>query len=91
MRRAREHELRKEKSMSPSIHGFHCYLQKTQKNNMPSINTATKNICALPIHPPYIQNIKPLPNNNPILKANFDLHMRGPECTGTNMSNLCYE
>lgn len=91
MRRAREHEIRKEKSISLSTHGFYCYLQKTEENNTPDINIVSKNICTLSIHPPYIQNIKPLPNKNPIVKGNFDLHMRDPECTGTNKNNLFYE
>lgn len=88
MRRAR---TGKEKSILLSIHGLYCYLQKTQENNVPNINIASKNICTLCIHPPYIQNIKPLPHNNPILKANSDLHMRDPESTGKNMNNLCCE
>lgn len=83
--------LERKKSLSFSMHGFYCYLQKAQENNVPNIKIVSKNICALSIHPPFIQNIKSLPNNNPILKTGFDLHMRDPESTGTNMNNLCHE
>lgn len=76
MKKAREYELRKEESIWLYIYGFYCYLQKTQESNTPSINIVTKNICTLSIHAPYIQNIKPLSDDNPVLKANFDLHTR---------------
>lgn len=91
MRRAREHELRKEK-VNFTFHAWVLLLPSENAGKQHAKHKkVSKNICTLSIHPPFIQNIKLLPNNNPILKTNFDLHMIYPESTGTNMNNLCYE
>lgn len=91
MRRVREYVFRKEK-VNFTFHTWVLLLpsENTGKQHA-KLKIVSKNICTLSMRPPFIQNIKLLPNNNRILKTNFDLHMIYPESTGTNMNNLCYE
>lgn len=83
MRKVREYKIRKEESVWLYIHDFYCYLQKTQENNMLSINTVNKNICTLSINALYICSINPLSDNN--AESQFLLeYNRDPEQTGIN-------